>query len=209
MELNEYLAVIRRWWLLILLAILVLGGGLLSYAATRPASYEAIATVSFVKRVVPIDQRGPDFQYDNYYSLEASRLLAQMGAGWLEEPATVQTVYQRANVPLPSGLSPKRYSRLIEVDQLRQATLQVATSADTADRARQLASAATNFVELRTQELIDQGSLDQFDILQGAPVTQLKAAQTTLYTAVGVVLGTLLGLILAFVADALKPRRRA
>lgn len=204
MELRDYLLIIGRRWVALVVTTLVVTGAFLAYAATRPVSYQAVASYSFIKKAETAPSENSQYHYDAYYALQSDQLLASLASGWLAEPNNVANIYTNAHVVMPGG-DFAQASQLIKTQTLAGASLDIVTKADTAAQAMALASATTTFVKNRVAQLETTNSLGPITVLATDPVSQQSAAHVGLTTAVGVVVGLILGLILVFLIEYLKP----
>lgn len=208
MELYEYLAIIRRRWLLLVAFVLVFGVGFGSYGSTRPASFDAVTTLSLVKKMEPTatSASATTYQFDNYYTLQSGQLMSEILLGWLTDPTLVKAVYDAAAVPISTG-TVSGYHDLIKAKRLSGATVEITTSAGTAAEAERLASAARDVVAARLQILIDQGTIGPITVFDAPVLSQPHPGQKNILIAIGVILGSLLGLVFMFFLEYAKPHR--
>lgn len=207
MEIGEYFSILVRRWP-ILLTFIVLGGVVgYIYAINQPKTFDGVASVSFVKKVVPPEQRTNDFQYDNFYSLESSRITAQLVAGWLSDAAVIAEIYQKAQIELPKDTPLDRYSRLVKVTPLPGATVQIFTNAKSASEAETLAKEAQGIVVDRMNSLIKDGTLDSFQMLTSTPISSLRQLSITMIVAAALFISSLLGIVASFAWDGLRRGR--
>lgn len=208
MELSEYLAIIRRRWLLLVAFVVVFGVGFGLYGSTRPARFDAVTTISLVKKMEPASTNvsAPSYQFDNYYTLQSGQLMSEILLGWLADPTLVKGVYDAAGVPLSTS-SIAGYHNLITAKRLSGATLEITTSAGTASEAERLAGAARDAVTARLQTLMDHGTIGSMQVFDAPVLSQLHPEQKNILISIGVILGALLGLVLVFFVEYAKPDR--
>ncbi len=207
MELRDYLAIVgRRLWLLIAVVVIVIAA-FVGYAVTRPASFKAVATASFVKSSETTSVTNPQYRYDAYYALGANELLAKLASGWLAEPNVAADIYAKANVTLPGG-DITDYGQLIDTRTLSGASLEIVTKAGTANEAKALASATTNFLTDRASQLQKTNNLGGISVFTTEPLSQPVVTSSGVMGAVGAFVGIILGLILVFFVEYLKPSTR-
>lgn len=208
MELRDYLHILARRWVIVLGISLLSFGGFAWYAQTRPISFEAQATVAFIKQAEPVTQT-KDYRYDNYYVLQSGQLLMTLAQGWLTEGPFIKQIYTDAGVTLPA-ISVNRYDKLIKTRSLPGASLAVITDATTEQAASALANQATLAVSKRFTQLTSEQALDPVKVLTGTAVTQAKTTSVSTYAIAGLIFGLILGIILAFFVEYLtgnKPKK--
>lgn len=204
MELRDYLAIVgRRLWTFVI-AVVVVVAVFIGYAVTRPASFKAVATASFVKSSEAASTTNPQYRYDAYYALGSNELLAKLASGWLAEPNVAADIYAKADVALPGG-DITHYGQLIDTHTLSGASLEIITKAGSADEAKSLASAATSFLTDRASQLQKMNNLGGISVLTTEPLSQSVVTSLGLMGVVGVIVGIILGLILVFFVEYLKP----
>ena len=207
MELRDYLMIIRRWWWLLVLPILVFAFGLGWYTHNQPVVYDSVAAISFVKNA-KVESQKSSYNYDNYYAVQTSALLVETANGWLADPVVIASIYQAAHVALPSATF-TGYDKLIKVVRLPGATLTVTTTSRTPAEANQLAVESIKVVHDRLTQLMAQGALEPVELFESKPIGQARTNGTTISIVIGVAAGALLGLLLVFSAEYLKPTTTA
>jgi len=207
MELDEYIRILIRRWPVWLSAIVLVGALGFVYASRIPTSYDGYASMSFVKKMVSPAEQTADYQYDNFYSLESSRLLTQVASGWIADPLVVAEVYRAAGVSIPEGVTVAHYGQLVTAQALPGATMQITTHADSSGAAEELASETQKLVTNRIDALIADGTLTDVQILTTIPLSNTRTTSTTLYAAAGMLVGALLGFVLTFIVESLRKNR--
>lgn len=205
MELSDYLKLlIRRRWLFVAPTIIF---GLLfgMYGYQQPTSYDGFASLSFIKsNQKSAANQSTDYQYDNFYSLQAGQLLTSAVHGWLADATFIAQIYQDAQVVLPS-VPVTGYSRLIQTMPLPGATLMVQSNGTTPAEAEKLAASATELVKSRLDQFVRDGSIDPVTVLSSTPLHQAQAPNKLLILAAGLIVGVLIGLIGVGLAQLLWP----
>lgn len=207
MELRDYLAIIGRRMLLFLSVIILVTAGFIVYAAGKPTTFEAVASMSVVKDAQAGTTAGADYRYDTYYTLEATALLAEVVSGWLAEPNVVAEIYNKAGVAVPAG-DVTRLGNQITTKLLTGASVSVVTEGATADEAAKLAENATGFVQERISQLETDGNFGAIHLFATAPISQAQTSSVLVTGIVGFLVGLVLALILVYFVEYLKPSKR-
>lgn len=207
MELRDYFGIIGRRWLMLVLTIIIVTGLFIGYTAAQPVSFKAVVTASFVKGSEAAATNA-QYRYDAYYALSSNELLAKLAAGWLAEPNVVSAIYDQAKVALP-GADITRYGQLLTTTTLSGASLEIVTKADTSAHAQALASATTKFLTDRTAQLEKSDNYGGISLFTTNPLVEPVTNSYMIIGAVGAIVGLILGLILVFFVEYLKPSGHA
>lgn len=207
MDIDEYIRILLRRWPVWLGVMILLGLAGYIYASGLPTTYTGYSSVSFVKKMVSTTDQAAAYQYDNFYSLESSRLLTQIASGWVADPGVVAEIYQAASVTIPDGIPVARYSQLVTAQALPGATMQISTQATTAEEAEALAVEAQTLIVGRITQLESTGALADVQVLTTDPLTSPRAASATLYAAAGLLAGALMGFVLTFIIESMRKHR--
>lgn len=97
MELKDYLKILQKSWLVIIITTFVFAlAGYLSALKSKPTT-EAIVTFQVTQKPQTTD----NYNFDNFYTLNASSLVAEQISGLVTSPNTVLDVYKKAGLPPP------------------------------------------------------------------------------------------------------------
>jgi len=180
-----------------LIFVCVILSGLLAllFSELKPASYEALVSFS-VQKVNR--QSTNDFQYDNYYAIQASELLGNTIVGWLESPDLIASVYRQA------GLTPKdeelnNLVRGVKAKQISAHLVQVKFKQTSADRARKVAESLITVMTGKVQNLeVTADQKNSFALSAAEPIIAEKKYSPAVTTLLGLVGGLFLGGGIAF-----------
>ncbi len=204
MELKDYLKIIGRSWVTILglaaaVAILTLAWSLLT-----PIKYESSAAV-VVNKPNPVPQRGANYyQYDKFYSIQASSLQADTLTAWLSSAGTAKEIYEQAGLPVPE-VNLKKLSKIFKPRRLPPATLNVTVADRDKARAEKLVTAAVDILEKRTEDQRKADDPDHyFNLLTSRVVTAPAKPDLMLNIVLGLIGGLILGLMTAFLKEYLR-----
>lgn len=205
MELRDYLAIIgkRIWLFIIVVAIVTLGTYF--FIASQPTTYDASSSISVL--VKPSAESEAYYEYDNYYALEANKLLASEVANWFQSPSNIQEIYQKAQLSLPE-VKIQKIPKLIDVKTKQPATILIYVHQKEEKMAKGLVEATLDFVKDKIENLVKKGSLKSVD-LEIAPVMVVGHQPSVLLnTVIGFVAGLVIGLALVFLVEYLTPQNR-
>lgn len=204
MELRDYLKIIGRSWPLIIGTTLVITLLVVAWSVLQPVKYESAATL-VVNKPNTVPQRAANyFQYDKYYSIQASSLYADTLTAWLSSPSTSKEIYEKAGLPVPE-VSLKKLGRIFKPRRLPPVTLGVTVIDTDRDKAERLVNAAVAIMEQKTEEQRKGDDPDHYFTLISSPAVTAEARQDLLLnTIIGLVGGLLAGLVAAFLKEYLR-----
>lgn len=204
MELKDYLRIIAKWWSTILGLTVIINLLIIAWTIFQPVKYESsVAIVINKPNLVP--QSGASyFQYDKYYSIQASSLYADTLAAWLASPSTAEEIYIKAGLAVPD-LSLKKLSRIFKPRQLPPVTLNVTVKDRDKAKAELLVNTAARVLEEKaTEQGRDDSTEHRFTIIKGKTVTASAKPDFVLNTLAGLIAGLIIGLGSAFLREYLK-----
>lgn len=204
MELKDYLRIIGQGWALILGLTASVTLLVIAWTVYQPLKYESSVAV-VVNKPNPVAQSGANyFQYDKYYSIQASSLYADTLAAWLASPSTAKEIYAKAGLTVPD-VPLKKLSRIFKPRQLPPVTLNVTAKDKDQTRAERLANAAAAILEEKTEEQNKSDNPEHhFILIKGQTVTAAARPDFIINTLVGLVAGLIIGLSTAFLRQYLK-----
>lgn len=204
MELKDYLRIIGRWWSTILGIAAGVTLLVMAWTVYRPVKYESSVAL-VVNKPNPVPQSGANyFQYDKYYSIQASSLFADTLAAWLSSPSTAKEIYEKADLAVPD-VSLKKLSRIFKPRQLPPVTLNVTVKDRDGAKAERLVKAAASVIKEKTDEQLKSDNPEHhFIIIEGRTVTAPARPDFLLNTLVGLIAGLIIGLGTAFLREYLK-----
>lgn len=167
MELKEYLKIIQKNLKLFLLTIIVVMAGAALYFSLRPISYSVSLTLNITREAV---QRSNEYQFDNYYRLQADEKFAETVVQWLKSPRMVMDIYADAGVD-KRDLSLRRLSKSFKADKVSSQIVLVTLQVKDAEEAKIISGALVNSVGENTRALNkDQKEETWFKIIADNPV---------------------------------------
>jgi capsular polysaccharide biosynthesis protein len=204
MELRDYLQLIRKSWLMIAVMALIVSVGSALWAQLQPVKYEASATIVVTKPNTVPQRSANYFQYDKYYSIQASGLYADTLAAWLSSAGTAEEIFIKAGYPVPST-SIKKLGRIFKPRRQPPVTITLNLVDPDRDKAQKLVNAAVTIMKEKTdlQQKTDDPE-NYFNIINGPTVLAEVRPDLVINTGVGLLAGLVLGFIVAFLREYLR-----
>lgn len=160
-------------------------------APTRSAASVSLA-VNRINR-----QDTAQYQFDEYYALQASNLFAETVVSWFSTPSIVQEIYRRAKVE-PKITSLDELASRFKTRKPSSQNIVIRFTADDRATAEALSTALTDVVRERTSALnqsADRKAL--FEIVSPEPVITEARPNAPIQTAAGLLAGLLIGGLVA------------
>lgn len=204
MELRDYLLIIKKSWGLIVWITLLITIATIIWSVTQPIKYEAGVTI-VVNKSNPVPQRNANFfQYDKYYSIQASSLQADTLAAWLTGPGTAQEIFAKAGYVVPDE-SLKKLGRIFKPRQLPPVTLIITLTDKDKTKAEKLVQATVTLLDEKTKEQRKNDDPDNYFSIISGPTVVAQAKQDLLVnTLLALLGGAIVGLIVAYLKHYLK-----
>lgn len=137
-----------------------------------------------------------EYDYDQFYVVQATDQYASNVVSWLNSSQVRDDIRKAAN--LGNGrITGKKNG----------GTIELTTTADTTGQAEALAKAADDLIASRTAELAAGPSRSAFQAVPSPVSSQIVKPNPARDAGIGLIAGLILGLALALVAEATRPRR--
>lgn len=198
---KNYLTIIRGQKSLIFICIILCGLLALIFSLFKPMAYESLVSFSIQK---VNRQDTVEFQYDNYYAMQASELLGNTVVGWLEAPDTIANVYSQAGLtPEPEELN--SLVKKIKAKQISAHLVSVRFSQSSYDRANKVATSLSEVITNKVETVeTTSAKNNSFTVVASEPVITEKKYNSATVTLIGLICGALLGVGIAFGREYLK-----
>lgn len=195
MELREHWKTVSAHkWFVLGFAVFV-GVAAFFFSLYRPEVYRVTVSFDVMAENRPATS---DYQYGAYYDLKAAEIFTQNVMSWLITPAVVVDVYRTADVGYSID-NIDTFTNRFTTKQLAAQNFTVAFSDTSRTNGEKLAQAIVKVVEARSQEaLTDQDGQPLFQVVGSEPVIAQSNFGSTTTTAVGVVVGLVLAIILVY-----------
>jgi capsular polysaccharide biosynthesis protein len=198
MSLKNYLKVISDKKIFILVTVIICGVLAFVISSVKPQSYDSglLLTVHRENR-----EETKDFQYDNYYSIQASEYLSNTAVSLIESPEFVSKVYNRA------GLADElddvfAAAKKIKPKQISSHLIKVKLNDKDEEKAKKLSIALGEVLKDDISKIeISAAGKGSFTIAAEEPIVTLKKYNPWLVGLIGMIGGLFIGIALAFLGE--------
>jgi len=190
MELKEYLKIIKRNIKLFISTILLIVITIFTYFLSRPISYDTSLTLN-ITRIG--SQQSQDYQYDNFYRIQADEKFAETIVEWLKSPRIASDIYQEA------GISTKKYSlkqlgKFVKAEKRSSQVVFLNFSSPSEQSAQKLSEAMKKVLSKNTEDLNKNQKDDTwFSIVASEPVIIKKQYNYWIVSGAALLAGIFLG----------------
>jgi len=191
MELKEYLAIFRKNFGTFLLTVgFVLVGGLVFYKLT-PLTYKIFLDLNVTRTGL---QETSDYQYDNFYRLQADERFADTVVRWLGSPWIQEKIYNGANAGSEE--------RKIKAQRLSSQFIQVTFVLRDRSQAKNISRSIVENINKQAEELNKyQKGKNWFTVLGNEPVARENKTGLALATIIFLALGIFMGIWVVFIKN--------
>ncbi|MBU1177686.1 hypothetical protein KJ903_00535 [Patescibacteria group bacterium] len=198
---RNYLKIIKSSRILIFVCAILCGLLALIFSAVKPVSYETSIAFSIQK----INRQDTaEFQYDNYYAIQASELLGNTIVGWLESPEVMREVCQEASLTAVAS-DFNSLARGMKAKQISAHLVRVKYSQPSYEQANQVASGITTVIKKKAEAVeLNAAGQSSFVVIPSDPVIVEKKYGPATLALAGIVCGLLVGVGIAFGREYLK-----
>ncbi|OGI17075.1 MAG: hypothetical protein A3J63_03710 [Candidatus Moranbacteria bacterium RIFCSPHIGHO2_02_FULL_40_12b] len=191
MELKEYIAIFKKNFRIFLLTVgIVLIGGLVFYKLT-PLTYKIILDLNVTRTGI---QETGDYQYDNFYRLQADERFADTVARWLGSPWIQEKIY--------SGANAGSEQRKIKAQRLSSQFIQVTFVLRDRSHAKNVSRSIVENINKQAEELNKyQKEKNWFTVLGNEPVVRENKIGLALAAVIFLALGIFIGIWVVFIKN--------
>lgn len=202
MELRDYVKIIaNRLWLLITVVVLATAGTFL-FTYLQPESFDASVSIDIIKKQ---DSQVKEYQYDDYYAIQASSLFADTIVSWLKDPSNVASIYNKAQLELPT-LKVSNLAKLIKPKKTEPATIAITLKDRDEKNVKALIYSTINFIKDRVQTLSDSREIKGFVSSYSEPLIIRYQKPVLLNGVIAFVVSFILGIGLVFLVEYFNPK---
>lgn len=196
MELRSHARILKQSQWFILIVTVLVGVVALLFAIYRPVSYKAVINfdIALVNRPAT-----PDYQYGGYYDLKSAEIYGQHLLSWFKSPSVVADVYETAGVGYQID-NIARFTNRFQTKQYSAQNIAVIFNDRSQEQAVKLATAVASVVETRAAA-DSQSEQNIFSVTALDPVVAESEFDLWLVTAVGLIAGLLLSVILVYLRE--------
>ncbi|MCX6763486.1 MAG: Wzz/FepE/Etk N-terminal domain-containing protein [Candidatus Moranbacteria bacterium] len=171
MDLKEYLAIIKKYqktFLIITALVIVVA---FAYFTWQPIAYNVSLTLNITRSGA---QNSADYQYDDFYRLQADEKFAETIVEWLKSPRLAADIFDQAGIST-SQFSVRKLSKLLKPEKMSSQIVTVSYSAPNPEIAKKIADSITAHVSKSTNQLnIDQKEISWFKVVAYDPIIILN-----------------------------------
>lgn len=170
MELKEYFLIIKKQFKLFLtISGLILAGGL-AYLFFRPISFDISLTLNITRSGAQVSQ---NYQYDDFYRLQADEKFAETVVEWLKSPKIEEDIYANSGVDT-EGFDLKKLASSILAEKRSAQIVAVSFSAPDQKMAKSIALSVSKVISQNIQNLNqNQKEATWFEVVPNDPVIRL------------------------------------
>ena len=190
MELKEYLKIIKKHRNLFLETIVVVIAVALGYFYLLPVRYDASLALNITRLGT---QATSDYQYDDYYRLQADQLFGDTLVEWLKSPRLVSDVYAAAGID-SNSFNLGQLAKGMVAERRSAQLVDVTFSAATPEAAQKISSSIVKVIGENTAEMNrDQKESTWFEVMADAPVIAIYHPNYKIIFLAALLLGIFLG----------------
>ena len=195
---KNYLKVISDHKVVVIVCVILVGLLASIFTQLVPKSYDATLTLS-VHRINR--EKTEDFQYDNYYAIQAAELLTDTIVNWLATPDVAIAIYDKAGItPDVEGFA--KLSRKFRARQLSSHVARVWFNYKDQEGTDKLAASLVGVVQDRVKNIEKTfQNKPSFGIQTSSPIVVQHKIDPILAGVCGLVSGLLVGIGLAFLFE--------
>lgn len=201
MTLRQWFQVIKKRKLIIIVITGIVILATVLFTLLSKPTYEAGISFAIKKDNVSDLSQADFYQYDDYYSIQASGMFADSIIGWLATPGLASEIYSQANIPLPQI----SISKLAKSFRAKRKTgtniIDLVIKSDNRSKAELLANTISDMAQKKALEIQPTKSATNFKVLAHSPVVveiKPKILQNTIF---GLLTGLILAIIIAFTVE--------
>ncbi len=201
MNLKDYLKVIREKIIFITIIAVLCGAVSLILGLLQKDSFDSsiLMTIHRVER-----EKSEDFQYDNYYSIQAAEYLSNTITGWIETQEAITLVYKSAGLENEMG-DAYREAKRIKTKQLSSHLINIKLNNGDKNRVEKLSKSLIDVIKKKVETLeVDSDGKSSFSVESEEPIITLKKYNPYLVGVFGLLGGVFIGMGLAFLKEYLK-----
>lgn len=195
MELRDHWKIVQHHKWFVIGFTLCVGVAAFFFALYRPDVYKI--SLSFDVQAVN-QQAATDYEYGSYYDLKAAEIFSQNVMGWLMTPDTVVDIYKTSNVGY-AITNIDQFTNRFKAKQLGAQNFVVTYTDTSKTNGEKLAKGMVSVLEKRSEEILtNQDGQPVFTVVGSDPVIVQSNFGPATTTAVGVIVGFVLAIILVY-----------
>jgi len=149
MELKEYLKILKKYSKTLIFVIFLVTAFGLIYFLFKPISYSTSVTINITRNGQRITE---DYQYGNFYRLQADEKFAETLVEWLKSPRSVANIYENSGFNL-QNISLKKLSKAFRAEKLSSQVVSVSYGTNDEKTAKKIANSIEKILSENTSSL--------------------------------------------------------
>jgi uncharacterized protein involved in exopolysaccharide biosynthesis len=192
MELKEYVKIVKQHKMLFFGVWILFAGFVMAWFFSRPQSFEAVMSIDIARQSGQENsQSSGEYDFDQYYRLEADENFAETVVQWLKDPGVVNFVFSDSETEA-SGDSLSSFSKFFKAERLSPNYVQVRYATKNPSDAAAIFNSTKEIITEKTNSLNeDSKDSNWFKAIFSGPVVAEKKLPL-LPVLVGAVVGGLL-----------------
>lgn len=207
MEIIDYFRVIKSRSRLVIGCAFVFAAVVWINLARHPYNYSGSVTFTVGNQSL---QPADNFNYDRYYNLSASVVLAETLSNWLGSPNVVEQIYQAADVELPTRKTIALTRTIRSIKPSPNSNVVVAIfSGKSKDEVEKTARSTIEVINSQLGNLKKSNSFPSEMTISASQPIALEEKKNALQTVgIGALSGLIFGVVLTVILSGLKPSER-
>ncbi|MEW6407843.1 MAG: Wzz/FepE/Etk N-terminal domain-containing protein [Patescibacteria group bacterium] len=174
------------------------------FVKVYPTTYTASTLLSIHRVNKEVTE---DFQYDNYYAIQAAEFVGNTVVSLLQSPEAILEIYKKAK--LDRDIDIFHEVKKFRPKQLSSHLVKVKITNQSQEKAEKLAKATVAVINDKVKKLeVDPQKQNSFEIGAQGSVISTNKYNPYLVTALGLICGLFLGVGLAFLGEYFKPDQK-
>ncbi|MEA2006842.1 MAG: hypothetical protein U9O20_01640 [Patescibacteria group bacterium] len=192
MELKEHVKIIKQHKMLFFGVWILFAGFVMAWFFSRPQAFEAVMSIDIARQSgQESSQSQEEYDFDQYYRLEADKSFAETLVQWLGDPGVVNFVFSDSKTEA-SGKSLSSFSKFFKAERLSPNYVQVRYVTKNPPAAAAIFSSTKEIITKKTNSLNEESKDSNWfkTIFSGPVVAEKKLSFLPVF--VGAVVGGLL-----------------
>lgn len=178
MELRHYILILKKNFRFFIISLIILTLLASAWAIFRPKSYTSILSMHIARNA---EQTSQEYQYDDFYRLQADERFADTVVRWLASPRVVLDIYESAHINVPNQLQ-KGLSKIFSAKRLSSQFIEVRYTTAHPKVSEQLSESISLVLNKKTRALNpEQSDTTWFKIIVDKPVIQSNDVNWALF----------------------------
>jgi len=196
MELKQYIHILKKNFRVFITSATIITIAASAWAMLRPQSYTSILSMHIARNT---SQASQEYQYDDFYRLQADERFADTVVRWLASPRVVLDIYELAHIRTANRFQ-KGLSKIFSAKRLSSQFIEVRYTTAHPEVSEQLAESISSVINKKAQDL-NPGQPDAtwFKVIVDKPVVQSDETDWTIFLPITVLCAVFAGFWITFI----------